>query len=170
MMFDDSVTQQIDHWIAKYPSDQKRSAVVAALLIVQEKNGGWLSEAAMDFVAQYLNLARIEVYEVATFYDMFELRPVGQHKIAICTNISCMLRGSEDIANAAKQRLGIDFNQTTKDGQFFLRETECMGACIGAPMCQIDDKDYHERLTPESMVALIDSLDQHKRGGSHVHE
>lgn len=168
MIFDDDVKKEVDRWIAKYPSDQKRSAVVSALLIAQEKNGGWLSESALDEVAHYLELPRIEVYEVATFYDMFELKPVGLHKIAICTNISCMLRGADEIVDAARARLGIDFNQTTKDGQFFLRETECMGACIGAPMCQIDDKKYHERLTPETIVALIDSLDKHQRGGHDV--
>lgn len=171
MIVDDKVKREIDHWIAKYPSNQKRSAVVAALLIAQEKNGGWLSESVMDEVAAYLELARIEVYEVATFYDMFELKPVGRHKIAICTNISCMLRGAQELADAVKTRLGIDFNQTTKDGQFFLRETECMGACVGAPMCQIDDKYYHEHLTPEAIVALIDALDQHQRriGDDHAH-
>lgn len=158
MILDDKTQQEIDHWIAKYPENQQRSAVVAALLLVQEKNGGWLSHGAMDAVAAYLDLARIEVYEVATFYDMFELKPVGQHKVAICTNVSCMLRGANEIADAAKQRLGIDFNQTTADGKFYLREVECMAACVGAPMCQIDDEHYHENLTPESMVALIDQL------------
>jgi NADH-quinone oxidoreductase subunit E len=161
MIFDDDVKQQVDAWIAKYPADQKRSAVVAALLIAQEKNGGWLSESVMNEVAAYLELARIEVYEVATFYDLFELKQTGKHKIAICTNIACLLRGSDAILAAVKTRLGIDVNQTTKDGQFYLRETECLAACTGAPMCQIDDKAYHEHLTPERMIALIDALDQH---------
>lgn len=170
MIFDDEIKQQIDHWMAKYPSDQKRSAVVAALLIVQEKNGGWLSEPAMDAIAQYLGLARIEVYEVATFYDMFQLKPVGLHKITVCTNISCLLRGADDIVDAIKSRLGIDFNQTTPDGQFFLRESECMAACVGAPMCQIDDQHYHEHLTPKKIIALIDALDQSlQTGGNDAH-
>lgn len=165
-MLDNETKQQIDHWIAKYPADQKRSAVTSALLIVQEKNGGWLSEPHMDAVAAYLGLARIEVYEVATFYDMFELEPVGQHKIAICTNVSCMLRGAEALVKALKDRLGIDLGQTTSDGRFYLREVECMGACIGAPMCQVDDEKYHENLTPESLIALIDSLEQEGAHGA----
>lgn len=160
MKLSDTVKQQIDHWVKKFPKDQKRSAVVEALLLAQEQNGGWLSEPVMDTVAEYLGLARIEVYEVATFYDMFELAPVGQHKIAICTNISCQLRGSDEIANAVKQRLGVGFGETSKDGKFFVRETECLGACVGAPMCQIDDEHYHENLTPEKMVELINALDK----------
>ncbi len=160
MKLSDTVKQQIDHWLKKFTPEQQRSVVVEALLLVQDQNGGWLSEPAMDAVADYLKLARIEVYEVATFYDMFELAPVGQHKIAICTNISCQLRGSEEIVLAVKKRLGVGPGQTTKDGKFFVRETECLGACIGAPMCQIDDKNYHENLTPEKMVALIDALDK----------
>jgi NADH-quinone oxidoreductase subunit E len=159
-MLDNESKQKIDHWIAKYPADKKRSAVTAALLIVQEKNGGWLSDAMLNAVAEYLNLARIEVYEVATFYDMFELKPVGQHKISVCTNVACMLRGADALVAALKTRLGIDLGQTTPDGKFFLREVECMGACVGAPMCQVDDKHYHENLTPDSLVALIDRLDQ----------
>lgn len=165
-MLDDVTKQKIDHWIAKYPPEQKRSAVTSALLIVQEKNGGWLSEPLMNAVAQYLDLARIEVYEVATFYDMFELEPVGQHKIAVCTNVSCMLRGSEALVKALKDRLGIDLGQTTADGRFYLREVECMGACVGAPMCQVDDEAYHENLTPESLIALVDSLDQEGARGA----
>lgn len=160
MKLSDTVKQQIDHWLKKFTSEQKRSVVIEALLLAQEQNGGWLSEPAMDAVANYLKLARIEVYEVATFYDMFELAPVGQHKIAICTNISCQLRGSEEIVQAVKKRLGVGPGQTTKDGKFFVRETECLGACVGAPMCQIDDKNYHEHLTPEKVVALIDALDK----------
>lgn len=154
----DAVCQQIDHWLTKYPPEQKRSAVVAALLLVQEQNGGWLSDAAMDAVADYLSLSPIEVYEVATFYDMYELKPVGKHKINICTNVSCMLRGSDDLVQRAKARLGIDFGETTEDGLFTLRESECLAACGGAPMCQIDDKTYHERLTPEKLETLINEL------------
>lgn len=156
------VRQKIEHWLTKYPAEQRRSAVVAALLYVQEQNDGWLSTDAMDAVAQYLNLAPIEVYEVASFYDMYELKPRGRHKIGICTNISCLLRGSEEIANAAKQHLGIDFGESTADGQFALRETECLAACGGAPMCQINDKHYHENLTSEKMIALLDQLAQEK--------
>ena len=152
------VQQKIDHWLTKYPPDQKRSAVVAALLYVQEQNNGWLSQAAMDAVAEYLGIAPIEAYEVASFYDMYDLKPRGKHKIGICTNIACMLRGAEQIAGCAKKRLGIDFGESTPDGLFTLRELECMAACGGAPMCQINDQDYHENLTPEKMLALIDDL------------
>lgn len=166
MILSDETKKHIDHWITKYPAEQKRSAVVSALLAAQEQNGGWLNEAAMDAVANYLELSRIEVYEVATFYDMFELKPVGQHKIAVCTNVSCMLCGSEDILKAIKQRLGVGPGETTRDGKFFIREVECMGACVKAPMCQIDDKEYHLNLTPESMIALIDKLDKEPAHGA----
>lgn len=148
----------IDHWLKKYPPEQKRSAVVAALLMVQTQNGGWLSDAAMNAVAAYLGLAPIEVYEVATFYDMFELAPVGKNLIRVCTNVSCQLRGSDDIVAAFKKRLGVGLGETTQDGQFTLREAECMAACVGAPMCQVNDKHYHENLTPEKVNALVDAI------------
>ncbi len=159
------VQKKIEHWLKKYPPEQRRSAVVAALLYVQEQNNGWLSQAAMEAVAEYLQITPIEVFEVATFYDMYELKPRGQHKIGICTNISCLLRGAEEIANCAKQRLGINFGESTPDGLFLLRETECMAACGGAPMCQINDREYHENLTPEKMLALIDQLAGEKSHG-----
>jgi NADH-quinone oxidoreductase subunit E len=157
---DASVKEEIDHWLTKYPAEQKRSAVIAALLKVQEQNKGWLSDAAMDAVATYLGLSRIEVYEVATFYDMFELKPIGKHKINICANLPCMLRGSDAIVDALKERLGISPGQTTIDGKFTLRWSECLAACGGAPMCQVNDKAYHENLTPEKMIALIDQLEK----------
>lgn len=157
------VQKKIDHWLTKYPPEQRRSAVVAALLYVQEQNDGWLSTEAMEAVARYLNLAPIEVFEVASFYDMYELKPRGKHKIGICTNISCLLRGAEEISAAAKNYLGIDFGESTADGQFALRETECLAACGGAPMCQINDKHYHENLTPEKMVELLKQLAQEKQ-------
>ena len=166
MILDAAIKKEIDRWVAKFPKGKQRSAVVEALLLAQAKNGGWLNEPAMDEVAAYLDLARIEVYEVATFYDMFELAPVGQHKIAICTNVSCMLTGANELVDAAKKRLGIGFGETTKDGKFYLREVECLAACVGAPMCQIDDQAYHENLTPESIVALIDTLDQESAHGA----
>ncbi len=166
MTLTEATKKHIDEWIQKFPADQKRSAVVASLLEVQKQNGGWLSEGAMDAVAAYLDLSRIEVYEVATFYDMFELAPVGQHKIAICTNVPCMLRGAEEIVAAVQKRLGVAPGQTTRDGKFFVREVECMGACVGAPMCQIDDKAYHLKLTPKSIVELIDTLDREPTDGT----
>jgi len=156
----ESVTEHIDQWLTKYPPDRKRSAVVAALLLVQEQNQGWLSEAAMKAVAAYLGLADVEVYEVVTFFDMFELQPIGKHKIVVCTNISCMLRGSDEILATLKKRLGISPGETTADGKFTLRESECLAACDGAPMCQVNNKACYENLTPESMEALIDRLEQ----------
>jgi NADH-quinone oxidoreductase subunit E len=155
----------IDYWLTKYPADKRRSAVVAALLMVQEQNRGWLSEASMNAVADYLQIAPIEVYEVATFYDMFELKPIGEHKITICTNISCMLAGSEKIVACVEEKLGIKMGETTEDGKFTLRESECLAACGNAPMCQVDDKSYHENLSIESMTALLDRLA--KEGASH---
>lgn len=152
------IQKKIDHWLTKYPPEQKRSAVVAALLYVQEQNNGWLSQSAMEAVASYLQITFIEVFEVASFYDMYDLKPRGQHKISICTNIACLLRGSEAIVDCVKKRLGINFGESTPDGLFTLRETECMAACGGAPMCQINDKEYHEHLTPEKILALIDQL------------
>lgn len=158
-----AVQQKIDHWLTKYPKEQKRSAVIAALLYVQEQNSGWLSDAAMKAVAEYLELAPIEVYEVATFYDMYELAPVGKNLIRVCTNVSCMLRGSDKIVESLKQRLGIGLGETSRDGQFTLREAECMAACGGAPMCQVNDKQYHENLTPEKMHAIIDELERESK-------
>lgn len=154
----DAVKSQIDQWLKKYPADRKRSALCPVLLMVQEQNDGWLNEAAMEAVAEYLGLAKIEVYEVATFYDLFELKPVGKHKIGVCTNLPCMLRGSEKIVETLKNRLGVGLGETTKDRLFYLRECECMGACVSAPMCQVDNKHYHENLTPEKMNTIIDDI------------
>lgn len=149
---------EIDVWVAKYPADQKQSACMAALRIAQEGNGGYLTESLMDAVADYLEMPRISVYEVATFYSMYELSPVGKHKICICTNISCMLCGSDDVVAHFKKRLGIGLGETTKDGRITLKEVECLGACVGAPMLQID-KTYYEKLTPETIDAILDGLD-----------
>lgn len=157
-VIDESVKTEIDHWVAKYPIEQKRSAVVPALLLVQTQNGGWLSQQAMLAVADYLGLAAIEVFEVATFYDMYELKPIGHYKIGLCTNVSCMLRGSDDILAAIKQRLGIEPGQTTTDGRFTLREWECLGACANAPVCQINNETFYEDLTAQKMLDIIDEL------------
>ena len=154
-----STKEIIDHWLTKYPADQRRSAVVASLLEAQKQNGGHLTDEAMNAVADYLKIPHIEAYEVATFYDMYNLNPIGKHKIAVCTNISCMLRGADALLDHCKKRLKINVNETTLDGKFTLREVECMAACCGAPMCQIDDKQYHENLTPEKMDKIIDALD-----------
>ncbi len=148
----------IDRWIAKYPADQKQSAVMAALRIVQDQNGGWLTNELMDAVAEYLEMPPIAVYEVATFYSMYELKPVGKHKLCICTNISCMLRGSEEIVEHLENRLGVKMGGTTEDGKVTLKEVECLGACVNAPMMQVGEH-YHENLTPESVDAFLDGLE-----------
>lgn len=149
---------RIDHWLAKYPAEQKISAVIPALTIVQDENGGWITRELMDAVAVYLSLPSIAVYEVATFYTMFELKPVGTHKISVCTNISCMLRGSDKIVAHLHQKLGIRPGETTTDGKFTVKEVECLAACGGAPMFMIG-KDYHENLTPEKVDAILAALE-----------
>lgn len=148
---------QIDHWLLRYPAEQKRSGVMQALTIVQEENGGWLSQELIDAVADYLALPRIAVYEVVSFYTMYRTQPVGRHVINICTNISCMLRGSEQIVDHLKQRLNIAFNETTPDGKFTLCEVECLAACVGAPLLQIG-KTYYENLTPEKVDTILSEL------------
>jgi NADH-quinone oxidoreductase subunit E len=149
---------EIDKWVAKYPADKKQSAVMAALRIVQDANGGHLTTELMDAVADYLEMPHVSAYEVATFYSMYELSPVGQHKICVCTNISCMLCGSDEVVAHLKNRLGIGFGEITPDGRFSLKEVECLGACVGAPMFQIGTQ-YHEHLTPETIDKILDGLD-----------
>jgi len=161
-MIAENIKQKIDYWLSKYPADRKRSAIVEALLLVQEQNQGWLSEEAMNAVASYLDLLPIFVYEVATFYDMYELKPIGQHKIAICTNLSCQLRGAEKIVEHFKARLGVGLGETTADGKFSLREVECMAACDGAPMCQVDDRKCYPNLTQERVDELLKELSKEK--------
>lgn len=148
----------IDRWIAKYPPDQKQSAVMGALSVVQEANGGSLTTELMDAVADYLEMQPIAVYEVATFYSMYELKPVGRHKLCVCTNVSCMLRGSDEIVAHLKNKLGIGFGETTADKKFTLKEVECLGACGGAPMMQLG-REYHENLTPEKLDEILAKLD-----------
>jgi len=148
---------EIDRWIAKYPADKKQSAVMGALRVVQEQNKGHLNNDLMDAVAEYLGMQPIAVYEVATFYSMYELKPVGKHKICVCTNISCMLRGSDNIVAHLNDRLGIKLGETTKDGRYTLKEVECLGACVEAPMFQIGDT-YYGDLTPEKIDKILEDL------------
>jgi NADH-quinone oxidoreductase subunit E len=156
-LFNADLRQQIDTWIAKYPAGQAQSAVIPALNLLQDANDGWLSKPLMDALAVYLGMPFISVYEVATFYTMYELEPTGKNKISVCTNISCMLCGSEEIVDHLKMRLGIGFGETTADGQVTLKEVECLGACCGAPMLQLN-RDYHEKLTVEKVDSLLDGL------------
>ena len=150
---------EIDHWLTRYPPERKQSAVLAALREVQHENGGYLTTELMDAVADYLDLPPIAVYEVASFYSMFELQPVGRHCIAVCTNISCMLRGSDTVLSYIERKLGIKLGESTPDGKFYLKkEEECLAACCGAPMMQVDHV-YHENLTPEKVDRILDSLE-----------
>ena len=150
---------EIDLWLKKYPADRKQSAVLAALREAQHQNQGYLTTELMDAVADYLDMPRIAVYEVASFYSMFETRPVGRHSISVCTNISCMLMGADDIVGHIERKLGIKTGESTADGRFFIkREEECLAACCGGPMMMVDHK-YHENLTPAKVDAILDSLD-----------
>lgn len=154
----DATRAHIDHWVGKFPPDRKRSAVIQGLMAAQDQNGGWLSDEIIAAVAMYLGIPPVWAYEVATFYSMFDLQPVGRHKVAICTNISCWLNGAEDLVRHAEAKLGCKHGGTTADGRITLKiEEECLAACAGAPMMVVDGH-YHERLTPASMDALFDSL------------
>ena len=152
------VREEIDRWVAKFPPDRKRSAVISALHAAQHENHGFLTPEIMDAVAAYLGLAPILVYEVATFYSMFETTPVGRHHVSVCTNISCMLRGAEDVVGYVEKKLGIKTGESTPDGRIYLkREEECLAACTGAPMLMVDHV-YYENLTPESIDKILDEL------------
>lgn len=149
--------EHIDKWVKRYPAEHKRSGVFEALRIVQEENQGSLTTELMNAVADYLGMPHIAVYEVATFYTMYFLNPVGRHVIDVCTNVSCMLNDAEKNLEHLKQRLGIDLNETTADGKFTLKEVECLGACVRAPVCQIGKK-YYEALTPEKIDKILEEL------------
>jgi NADH-quinone oxidoreductase subunit E len=148
---------RIDKAIAKYPADQKQSAVMAALTIAQDEKG-WLSTETMDFVAGYLGMPPIAVYEVASFYTMYDLKPVGRNKLAICTNLPCALQGATRAAEHLKQKLGIGFGETTADGAFTLKESECMGACGDAPVVIRNNKKMLCAMTADKLDKLIEEL------------
>ena len=149
---------EIEHWLEKYPADQRMSALLAALRAAQHQNHGFLTTDLMDAVALYLGVPEIAAYEVATFYSMFETKPVGQHSISICTNISCWLMGSDRIVEHVEKRLGIKTGESTADGKFFLKcEEECLAACDGGPMMQVDHV-YYEGLTPEKVDQILDAV------------
>ena len=151
--------EEIDHWLNKYPADQKRSAVLAAMREVQHENKGYLTTELMDAVAEYLDMSAIAVYEVASFYSMLETKPVGRHSISVCTNISCMLRGSDDIVNHIENKLNIKIGESTSDDRYYLKEEEeCLAACCGAPMMMVDHI-YYENLTPEKVDDILDGLE-----------
>ena len=148
---------RMDKAIAKYPADQRQSAVMAALTIAQTEKG-WLSPETMDFVAQYLGMPAIAVYEAASFYGMYDLQPVGRHKITICTNLPCALSGATIAAEQLKKKLGVGFGETTPDGQFTLKEGECLGACGDAPVCLHNDKSMVSFMTPDKLDTWIEEL------------
>ena len=151
--------EEIDRWLKKYPPNQKQSAVLAALREVQHENQGYLTTELMDAVADYLGMPKIAVYEVASFYSMLETKPVGRHSISVCTNISCMLRGADDIVRHIEKKLGIKTGESTNDGKFYLKEEEeCLAACCGGPMLMIDHV-YHENLTDAKVDEILDNLD-----------
>jgi NADH-quinone oxidoreductase subunit E len=156
-MLSNDALRKIDREIAKYPADQKQSAVMAALAIAQEEKG-WLSGETMEAVASYLGMPPIAVYEVATFYNMYDLQPVGRHKLTVCTNLPCALSGGVHAADYLKQKLGIGFNETTADGRFTLKEGECMGACGDAPVMLVNNRRMCSWMTPEQIDRLLDEL------------
>jgi len=143
--------------IAKYPPGRQQSAVMPLLDLAQRQNGNWLPRVAIDYVADMLEMPRIRAHEVATFYTMYNLRPVGKHFVQVCTTTPCWLRGSDEIVHACEKKLGINLGETTADGQFTLVEVECLGACVNAPMVQIGD-DFYEDLTPETVEKILDAL------------
>ncbi len=147
--------------IAKYPAGRQQSAVMPLLDLAQRQEG-WLPQAAIEAIGAMLEMAPIRVQEVATFYTMYNLHPMGAHHVQVCTNICCLLRGSDGVAESVKRGLGIDFGETTADGKFTLTEVECLGACVNAPMMQIND-DYYEDLTPDSAAQVLEAL---KAGGT----
>ncbi|MBT8133475.1 MAG: NAD(P)H-dependent oxidoreductase subunit E [Gammaproteobacteria bacterium] len=151
--------EEIDELLSHFPAEQKKSALLGALNIVQHENEGFLTEELMELVADYLGLAKIEVYEVASFYSMYELKPVARNNVAICTNISCMLMGSQSIVDHVEKKLGIKIGDSTDDGRIYLKkEEECLAACAGGPMMQVNHI-YYENLTPEKVDEILDSLE-----------
>ena len=146
--------KKIDREIAKYPPEQKQSAVMAALAIAQEQQG-WLSPEGIEAVADYLGMAPMAAYEVASFYNMYDLKPVGKYKLTVCTNLPCMLSGGVDAGEYLKQKLGIDFGETTADGKFTLKEGECMGACGDAPVMLVNNRRMCSCMQPEQIDKLL---------------
>ena len=150
--------EKIEYELTKYPANQRQAAVMSALRIVQTERG-WLSQESISEVAQYLGMPEIAAMEVATFYNMYDLAPVGKYKVTVCTNISCMLRDSDEIVDHLKTKLGIGFNEISADGKFCLKEGECMGACGGAPLMIVNNHTMHEFLTPAKVDKILDELE-----------
>ncbi|MFC1795847.1 NADH-quinone oxidoreductase subunit NuoE [Pseudomonadota bacterium] len=158
-MLTEDTTKTIDHWVAKFPADKKRSALIQALMAAQEQNGGWINCELTEAVAAYLDLPPVWAHEIVSFYSMFFDQPVGRHKVNLCTNISCWLNGAEDLLAHAEKKLGLKLGGTTEDGRISLiREEECLAGCCGAPMMVVDGH-YHENLDIEKMDAILDGLE-----------
>ena len=158
-LLSEHVREEIDHWKSRFPEQRQRSAVIGALHAAQHENGGYLTAELMNAVAGYLELPTIQVYEVATFYSMFQTKPVGRHNVAICTNISCMLRGADVVVDHVENKLNIKLGESTPDGRIYLkREEECLAACCGAPMMMVDHV-YHENLTTDEVDKILEGLD-----------
>jgi NADH-quinone oxidoreductase subunit E len=158
-LLSEHVREEIEHWKARFPEDRQRSALIGALHAVQHENDGYLTPELMDAVAEYLELPKIQVYEVATFYSMFQTKPVGRNNVAICTNVSCMLRGADDIVEHVENKLGVKLGESTEDGRIYLkREEECLAACCGAPMMMVNH-EYYENLTRDQVDEILDGLD-----------
>ena len=153
--------EEVDKIFAKYPDEQKASAVMPLLDLAMRQIGGWITESAMRYISTLINVPYIRVYEVASFYSMFNLKPIGKNLIQICTTTSCWLRGSDDILKLCKKHLNVENNQTTKDGLFTLKEVECLGACVNAPMIQIND-NYYEELNKDSLLNILNKLREGK--------
>ena len=154
-----NVIDEIENWKSKFPADKKRSVIISALHAVQHESHGFLTAEQMNAVAEYLDLPTIQIYEVATFYSMFQTKEVGRNEVAICTNISCMLRGADEIVNHVEDKLGIKIGESTKNGRVFLKqEEECIAACCGAPAMMVNHK-YYENLTKEQVDKILDDLD-----------
>lgn len=158
-MLTEETRKVIDHWSAKFPPDKKRSALIQSLIAAQAQNGGWITRELTEAVADYLELPHVWAHEVVSFYSMFFTEPVGRHKVNICTNISCWLRGAEEIVAHAERKLGVKIGETTPDGRVTLvREEECLAGCCGAPMMVVDGH-YHENLDIQKLDALLDGLE-----------
>jgi len=158
-MLSEKTQKTIDHWVAKFPPDKKRSALIQALIAAQEQNGGWITRELAEAVAEYLDLPPVWAHEVVSFYSMFFTEPVGRHKVNICTNISCWLNGADHIVARAEEKLGVTLGGTTEDGRVTLvREEECLAGCCGAPMAVINGH-YHEKLDLQKLDAILDGLE-----------
>ena len=156
--FPAEITAQLEHWLTRYPKNQRQSAVIPGLHILQDYNGGYLTTRLMEQLAHFLEIPVASVYEVATFYSMYELEPVGRHKVNVCDNISCLLKGAKEIIAHIEKKLGITTGQTTKDGRITLQSVECQGACCGAPMLEVD-KVFYENLTIDKVDQILADLE-----------